>query len=143
MLDIDDITFERKYIFSKPNIVFENNQDGFIFKCSTIFLNESHEYIEFTINLKNSEQLKLHNEYNFHDNQNYGQLNIQTGVRYENSHRKLVFKNYISSEGSIEFLKFEDDRIWAKFNFKAVDLHDGGTLDVKNGFLVNIKSKKL
>ena len=49
-----------------------------------------------------------------------------------------IYIHYLSLDGSIEFLKIENDRIWAKFEFSAKDLPDGETIEITNGYLVNI-----
>lgn len=145
MLDIDDITFEQKFGFNEIVATLDDSQGTIVFGCSVIFIDEAFEYMELKIKLEQPKPFKLNTAYDFQLKQNYSHIYVQTD-RYYDHHTGwdlTIRHGYEATEGSIEFLKFEDDRIWAKFNFKAVDLPDGGTLDVKNGFLVNIKSKKL
>lgn len=98
------------------------------------------EYIKITIKLVQDSPIKVNRKYGFDNERNYCEVKVLTGTAVDPDTGRLVriYTYYTSSEGSIEFLKIKKDRVWAKFEFIAKDLSEGNTMEIRNGYLVNI-----
>lgn len=140
MADINGRSFTREFIFSRPKLSFDNNGQVFLFAGE--LLKNDYEYINFTIKLSQDSPITVGKEYCFDGEKNYCEVKVLSETSsdpdYGVGSQLRTYIYYVSLDGSIEFLKIENDRIWAKFEFKAKDLPDGETIEITNGYLVNI-----
>ena len=137
MADINGRSFTREFIFSRPKLSFDNNGQGFLFAGE--LLKNDYEYINFTIKLSQDSPISVGEEYFFDGEKNYCEVTVLSETSFDSGwYMMQIYIHYLSLDGSIEFLKIENDRVWAKFEFSAKDLPDGETIEITNGYLVNI-----
>ena len=137
MADINGRSFTREFIFSRPKLSFDNNGQVFLFAGE--LLKNDYEYINFTIKLSQDSPILVGKKYFFDGEKNYCEVTVLSETSFDSGwYMMQIYIHYLSLDGSIEFLKIENDRIWAKFEFKAKDLPDGETIEITNGYLVNI-----
>lgn len=137
MADINGRSFTREFIFSRPKLSFDNNGQVFLFAGE--LLKNDYEYINFTIKLSQDSPILVGKKYFFDGEKNYCEVTVLSETSFDSGwYMMQIYIHYLSLDGSIEFLKIENDRIWAKFEFSAKDLPDGETIEITNGYLVNI-----
>ena len=137
MADINGRSFTREFIFSRPKLSFDNNGQVFLFAGE--LLKNDYEYINFTIKLSQDSPIMVGKKYFFDGEKNYCEVTVLSETSFDSGwYMMQIYIHYVSLDGSIEFLKIEKDRIWAKFEFSAKDLPDGETIEITNGYLVNI-----
>ena len=137
MADINGRSFTREFIFSRPKLSFDNNGQVFLFAGE--LLKNDYEYINFTIKLSQDSPILVGKKYFFDGEKNYCEVKVLSETSFDSGwYMMQIYIHYVSLDGSIEFLKIEGDKIWAKFEFTAKDLPDGETIEITNGYLVNI-----
>ncbi len=137
MADINGRSFTREFIFSRPKLSFDNNGQVFLFAGE--LLKNDYEYVKFTIKLSQDSPILVGKKYFFDGEKNYCEVKVLSETSFDSGwYMMQIYIHYLSLDGSIEFLKIENDRIWAKFEFSAKDLPDGETIEITNGYLVNI-----
>ena len=137
MADINGRSFTREFIFSRPKLSFDNNGQVFLFAGE--LLKNDYEYINFTIKLSQDSPIMVGKKYFFDGEKNYCEVTVLSETSFDSGwYMMQIYIHYVSLDGSIEFLKIEGNKIWAKFEFSAKDLPDGETIEITNGYLVNI-----
>ena len=140
MVEIDGKPFSREFIFTRPKSSLNNDGQDFLFAGE--FFKGTREYTKVTIKLSQDSPITVGKEYCFDGEKNYCEVKVLSETPsdpdYGVGSQLRTYIYYVSLDGSIEFLKIENDRIWAKFEFKAKDLPDGETIEITNGYLVNI-----
>ena len=137
MADINGRSFTREFIFSRPKLSFDNNGQVFLFAGE--LLKNDYEYINFTIKLSQDSPILVGKKYFFDGEKNYCEVTVLSETSFDSGwYMMQIYIHYLSLDGSIEFLNIENDRVWAKFEFTAKDLPDGETIEITNGYLVNI-----
>ena len=140
MVEIDAKPFSREFIFTRPKSSLNNDGQDFLFAGE--FFKGTREYTKVTIKLSQDSPITVGKEYCFDGEKNYCEVKVLSETPsdpdYGVGSQLRTYIYYVSLDGSIEFLKIEKDRIWAKFEFKAKDLPDGETIEITNGYLVNI-----
>ena len=140
MVEIDAKPFSREFIFTRPKSSLNNDGQDFLFAGE--FFKGTREYTKVTIKLSQDSPITVGKEYCFDGEKNYCEVKVLSETPsdpdYGVGSQLRTYIYYVSLDGSIEFLKIENDRIWAKFEFKAKDLPDGETIEITNGYLVNI-----
>ena len=140
MVEIDGKPFSREFIFTRPKSSLNNDGQDFLFAGE--FFKGTREYTKVTIKLSQDSPITVGKEYCFDGEKNYCEVKVLSETPsdpdYGVGSQLRTYIYYVSLDGSIEFLKIEKDRIWAKFEFKAKDLPDGETIEITNGYLVNI-----
>ena len=137
MADINGRSFTREFIFSRPKLSFDNNGQVFLFAGE--LLKNDYEYINFTIKLSQDSPILVGKKYFFDGEKNYCEVTVLSETSFDSGwYMMQIYIHYLSLDGSIEFLKIEGNKIWAKFEFSAKDLPDGETIEITNGYLVNI-----
>ena len=140
MVEIDGKPFSREFIFTRPKSSLNNDGQDFLFAGE--FFKGTREYTKVTIKLSQDSPITVGKEYCFDGEKNYCEVKVLSETPsdpdYGVGSQLRTYIYYVSLDGSIEFLKIEKDRIWAKFEFKAKDLPDGETIEISNGYLVNI-----
>lgn len=137
MADINGRSFTREFIFSRPKLSFDNNGQVFLFAGE--LLKNDYEYVNFTIKLSQDSPIVVGKKYFFDGEKNYCEVTVLSETSFDSGwYMMQIYIHYLSLDGSIEFLKIENDRVWAKFEFTAKDLPDGETIEITNGYLVNI-----
>lgn len=140
MVEIDGKPFSREFIFTRPKSSLNNDGQDFLFAGE--FFKGTREYTKVTIKLSQDSPITVGKEYCFDGEKNYCEIKVLSETPsdpdYGVGSQLRTYIYYVSLDGSIEFLKIEKDRIWAKFEFSAKDLPDGETIEITNGYLVNI-----
>ena len=137
MVEIDGKPFSREFIFTRPKSSLNNDGQDFLFAGE--FFKGTREYTKVTIKLSQDSPITVGKEYCFDGEKNYCEVKVLSETSFDSGwYMMQIYIHYLSLDGSIEFLKIENDRIWAKFEFKAKDLPDGETIEITNGYLVNI-----
>ena len=137
MVEIDGKPFSREFIFTRPKSSLNNDGQDFLFAGE--LLKNDYEYVKFTIKLSQDSPILVGKKYFFDGEKNYCEVKVLSETSFDSGwYMMQIYIHYLSLDGSIEFLKIEKDRIWAKFEFKAKDLPDGETIEITNGYLVNI-----
>lgn len=140
MVEIDGKPFSREFIFTRPKSSLNNDGQDFLFAGE--FFKGTREYTKVTIKLSQDSPITVGKEYCFDGEKNYCEVKVLSETSsdpdYGVGSQLRTYIYYVSLDGSIEFLKIENDRIWAKFEFSAKDLPDGETIEITNGYLVNI-----
>ena len=140
MVEIDGKPFSREFIFTRPKSSLNNDGQDFLFAGE--FFKGTREYTKVTIKLSQDSPITVGKEYCFDGEKNYCEVKVLSETPsdpdYGVGSQLRTYIYYVSLDGSIEFLKIENDRIWAKFEFTAKDLPDGETIEISNGYLVNI-----
>ena len=137
MADINGRSFTREFIFSRPKLSFDNNGQVFLFAGE--LLKNDYEYINFTIKLSQDSPIMVGKKYFFDGEKNYCEVTVLSETSFDSGwYMMQIYIHYVSLDGSIEFLKIEGNKIWAKFEFSAKDLPDGETIEITNGYLVDI-----
>ena len=140
MVEIDGKPFSREFIFTRPKSSLNNDGQDFLFAGE--FFKGTREYTKVTIKLSQDSPITVGKEYCFDGEKNYCEVKVLSETPsdpdYGVGSQLRTYIYYVSLDGSIEFLKIEKDRIWAKFEFTAKDLPDGETIEISNGYLVNI-----